>query len=264
VPKPKTKPKMRTRDKTIAAALITSGFGVVAVVIGSILTAALSGHSNSAQQVPAKSPSPPQPTSQAIGSLNSYNSALALLENGNANAATRGVRDLGFMYFSVGPALRHRIIRTLADYVTTSGPPMPSVASSYGYCLTNPPPSYPARFADALKIIGERPASDIGQEVDLSNANLAYAVLDGGNFQNINFDNALMCRIISFGSSFQGATFSQADLRFAIIDQARNLTAEQLRSVYSLYKAELPRSVYVQKWIKNLTRRDPALGPGFG
>jgi uncharacterized protein YjbI with pentapeptide repeats len=64
--------------------------------------------------------------------------------------------------------------------------------------------------------------------------------LDGLNFQNVNFDNDLMCRVISYGSDFQDASFVGADLRFVIIQHSEGLTVDQLEKVYSLYKAELP------------------------
>jgi hypothetical protein len=189
--------------------------------------------------------------------------ALSELESGDEDTAVIGVRDLGFIYDTAAPALRSRVITVLVQYISVAAPPMPSQADSFGYCLANPPPNYPAGVSAALRILGNRNPADVGQVVNLSGINLAYATLDGLDFQNVNFDNDLLCRVISFRSDFQGASFDGADLRFSIIKYPTGLTAEQLQAVYSLYKANLPAGITANKSIAGLIRKDPALAPGF-
>jgi uncharacterized protein YjbI with pentapeptide repeats len=71
-------------------------------------------------------------------------------------------------------------------------------------------------------------APNTGRAVNLSDLNLAYAVLHGLNFAHVNFDDDLLCRTIFNDSSFQGATLQGADLRFATLKNAQGPTAGQV------------------------------------
>lgn len=110
-----------------------------------------------------------------------------------------------------------------------------------------------------MRIIGSRSGGNADRAVNLSDVNLGYAVLDGLNFAHVNFDNDLLCRAISYGSSFQEASFQGTDLRFAIIMNAHGLTAAQFRASYSLCKAQLPRTFALSKRIEHLTREGQPL-----
>lgn len=255
----KSTPSPKRREVLIAA-VITGGAAVLAAIITSVFSL-LSGSGTSSTGSQVASPSR---TASPSSVQTDFNRALAEMESGRVGTVDNGVADLGIVYYMASPVLQRKIISILVQYIAAYAPPMPIAASSFGYCLMNPPPNYPSGPADALKIIGSRGIGGISQKINLSNINLAYATLDGLNLQNVNFDNDLLCRVISYGSNFEGASFEGADLRFMIIKDAKGLTAGQLRTAYSLYKAELPGALAADKLIEDLIRKDPALAPGFG
>jgi hypothetical protein len=173
-----------------------------------------------------------------------------------------GISELGYIYVTANHREGQDIIEILTQFIIDHAPPLPELAYSFVYCLQQPgPPAYPPYLNQALRIIGERNPDDLGQSVNLSGLNFAYATLDG-NFENVNFDDDLLCRAISYGSDFEGASFAGADLRFFDVMNSDGLSAQQLQSAYSLYKAQIPQAIASNGTIEYLLRTDPQLTVG--
>jgi hypothetical protein len=233
------------RDPAVRAAIIGGKYVVTAAVIAAIATIipSIISSSNQTQSVANQplSPSTPSPSSDL---QSQFNKASFDLASPYAKTVSIGLSTLYVIYVTANRPLRLKVIEVLVNYISVAAPAMPTAANLPDYCLASPPLSYPSGVSLALKIIGNRNPDDIDQQINLTDINLAYATLDDSDFQNVNFSNDLMCRMISYHSSFQGASFDGADLRFARIEQTKGLTARQLDMADSLYKAELPASLF--------------------
>ncbi len=68
--------------------------------------------------------------------------------------------------------------------------------STRDYCFQVPAPPYPPDLDLALKDLGARLPADVHSvPIDLTGANLAYASIQSLDYENVQFDNALMCRM---------------------------------------------------------------------
>jgi hypothetical protein len=255
-PKPKSRRPFKPRRKLSPGQKVTIIVAVIAAlgtVGGAAINALLAPHPRSASRGHHRTSAAPSPG--IISLLPTFAGARADIQSSNPSVRDQGVNDFNILYPTASPVTQWRIISTLVGFVQDYAPAMPNSANVYAYCLTEPPLSYPADLTTALKIIGSRSDANSGRSVNLSGLNLAYAVLDGLNFANVNFDSDLLCRTIFYDSRFQSASFEGADLRFAIIMHAQGLTVGQLRASYSLCKAKLPRTVAARKPIEYLTHR---------
>lgn len=241
-------PKDKESHALVVAAWIAAGAAVLAAIVGPVAAFIVNRVSPASGQSATNTPRSGNPFSIQ----GDFDSALAEIRSGRTNLTDQGMMDLGIVYIMANQAMRYRILTILALYVSQHAPPMPSADNTFAYCLMRSPPRLPLALYEALRIIGNRNPNDVGRRIDLSDVNLAYSVLDGLNLTNVNFDNDLLCRTIFFGSTFKGTSFVGADLRFSIIKEASGLQVGQLRVAYSLYKAQLPKTVAANDDIADL------------
>ena len=109
-----------------------------------------------------------------------------------------------------------------------------------------------------LTVIGRRKATEIKRPDDLldlahthlAGVNLEWANLSGLSLFGANLRGANLC-----GANLFGANLFGADLTMALLIGAENLTAEQVQSAKSCYKAILPD--YLPDSVKDLTNLSP-------
>jgi Pentapeptide repeats (8 copies) len=159
---------------------------------------------------------------------------------------------------STDPNKRTAILRRLVAFVRDSAPNLPA-GGSYGYCLQEPPPEYPQDTSLALTAIGSRLVEEREFPIDLSNTNLAYAILRDLDFSHITFDGALMCRMFLNRTDFSNASLAGANLRFADMPEATGLSPGQLLKAESFHKATLPPDLLTHSGISSRWQTDPEL-----
>ena len=109
-----------------------------------------------------------------------------------------------------------------------------------------------------LTVIGRRKATEIKRPDDLldlththlAGVNLEWANLSGLSLFGANLRGANLC-----GANLKVTALGRADLTMALLIGAENLTAEQVQSAKSCYKATLPD--YLPDSVKDLTNLSP-------
>ena len=109
-----------------------------------------------------------------------------------------------------------------------------------------------------LTVIGRRKATEIKRPddfLDLSHTHLAGVNLEWANLSGLNLFGANLTGANLFGANLNVTGLGMADLRMALLIGAKNLTAEQVQSAKSCYKATLPD--YLPDSVKDLTNLSP-------
>ena len=110
-----------------------------------------------------------------------------------------------------------------------------------------------------LTVIGRRKATEIKRPddfLDLTHTHLAGVNLEWANLSGLSLYGANLYGANLFGANLKVTALGMADLTRALLIGAKNLTAEQVQSAKSCYKATLPD--YLPDSVKDLTNLPPA------